>query len=106
MGILDDKQQWDKVLAILPDSDTREVLNEKWEGNPTRASGDKWDDLVKEVDKTEHKKKFKDDVARDIQFQYCYPRLDDKVSTNINHLLKSPFCVHPKTCKIITMTNS
>jgi DNA primase small subunit len=36
-------------------------------------------------------------TARDIIFQYTYPRLDSMVSVGLNHLLKAPFCAHPKT---------
>lgn len=33
----------------------------------------------------------------EVMLQHCFPRLDANVTRGLNHLLKLPFCIHPKT---------
>lgn len=34
---------------------------------------------------------------QEVKLQHCFPRLDANVTRGMNHLLKLPFCIHPKT---------
>lgn len=93
----------ERLLRLLPDRALNEALRKKWSSSPDRPSVRKWADIdalaQTGVSKTLDTRQLME-AKQDILLEYSYPRLDVAVSKHRNHLLKSPFVVHPGTGRV------
>ena len=100
-NILSIEKHRDKFIMFLPYSE-QSAMATIWKNMGRATSMELWkaykDFVAKRMDDNKIKKEQL--VMENLVMTYLYPRIDANVSTGINHLLKSPWCIHPKTGNI------
>lgn len=125
-SILAKSEHWEALLDTLPDAAkcVADNMLKKWSSGKDALTTpeEKWEMLKQHLETLfgrkkgmEHKKAKNVSTSEkerienwpvEVVFKYTYPRLDINVSKMQNHLLKSPFCVHPKTGRVCVPINA
>ena len=97
----------EKLLKMVSDENCRNELQKKFD-EVAADSRTVWSTFVSYFDSLRENRVLKPKLkytVEEVQMAMLYPRLDINVSKGTNHLLKAPFCVHPKTGKVCVPFN-
>lgn len=112
-NILRDQDPWatpegaETLLRLLPNKALVDSLKTEWASSPERSSAQRWSDIrtvnlgtnKRAANNRKAEEKIRE-AMEDITLEYTYPRIDLKVTKDLNHLLKSPFVIHPGTGRV------
>lgn len=98
----------EKLLKMVSDEDCRKELEKEFSLSAKKDSRTVWNIFCSFFESLRVRRQLKPKlkyVVEEVQMAMLYPRLDINVSKGTNHLLKAPFCVHPKTGKVCVPFN-
>lgn len=106
--LLEHPERFGPLLQMLPSPETRAELTTSWtDPNNYTDTRTRWQQLKATVERDATKNGATKatyarapHVVKEIMLAYVYPRYDAAVTRGFNHLLKSPFVVHPKTGRV------
>lgn len=106
-NFLDTKDQIETIANLCLDDDLKRDLRKSLNDPKLKTSAERWRTFVRYSQAfyqgtTQPKAKIYRHrfFLEEVKLQLCYPRLDINVTKGLNHLLKIPFSVHPKTGRV------